>query len=214
LHWRIAVSAFAVLGDLFRPKSFAGLFGAAPSVALATLTIAFWNQGPAYAALEGRSMMIGSLALCLYSVAVFRLTKRYQLPASVATGAALIVWLYARSSENGSFWGNAMTLGIKLSVLRDTRWHEYVIWFVLGGLATACTGAIATLFGPETRGLFLAFPAIFCASATLVAKHERERKERAGVRGTDVAKRLRHLMPQARPWEAWGFLPSALRFGC
>jgi hypothetical protein len=31
------VSAFALLGDLLRPKSFAGLFGAAPSVALATL---------------------------------------------------------------------------------------------------------------------------------------------------------------------------------
>ena len=67
-----------VLGDVFRPKSFAGLFGAAPSVGLATLAIAFWNQGPAYAALEGRSMMIGSLALCLYSVAVCQLMKRYE----------------------------------------------------------------------------------------------------------------------------------------
>jgi len=32
----IAVSAFAALGDTLRPKSFAGLFGAAPSIALAT----------------------------------------------------------------------------------------------------------------------------------------------------------------------------------
>jgi hypothetical protein len=31
------VSVFAVIGDLLKPKSFAGLFGAAPSVALATL---------------------------------------------------------------------------------------------------------------------------------------------------------------------------------
>ena len=30
------VSAFAMIGDVLRPKSFAGLFGAAPSVALAT----------------------------------------------------------------------------------------------------------------------------------------------------------------------------------
>ena len=35
----IAVSAFAALGDALRPKSFAGLFGAAPSIALATLLI-------------------------------------------------------------------------------------------------------------------------------------------------------------------------------
>ena len=31
------VSAFATLGIMLRPKSFAGLLGAAPSVALATL---------------------------------------------------------------------------------------------------------------------------------------------------------------------------------
>jgi hypothetical protein len=31
------VSVFAIVGDLLKPKSFAGLFGAAPSVALATL---------------------------------------------------------------------------------------------------------------------------------------------------------------------------------
>ena len=38
----IVVSLFATLGDVLRPKSFAGLFGAAPSIALATigLTIA------------------------------------------------------------------------------------------------------------------------------------------------------------------------------
>ena len=35
----IAVSGFAALGDVLRPKSFAGLFGAAPSIALATLII-------------------------------------------------------------------------------------------------------------------------------------------------------------------------------
>jgi Protein of unknown function (DUF3147) len=90
-----AVTMFAVLGDLFRPKSFAGLFGAAPSVALATLAMAFWNQGPTYAAIEGRSMMIGSLALCLYSIAVCQLTKRYETTALTATLASLILWTAA-----------------------------------------------------------------------------------------------------------------------
>ena len=32
----VVVSAFSMLGDILRPKSFAGLFAAAPSVALAT----------------------------------------------------------------------------------------------------------------------------------------------------------------------------------
>jgi hypothetical protein len=77
-----------------------------------------------------------------------------------------------------------MNIRINPSVLRETRWHEYLTRFVLGGLATVATGAIANVFGPETGGLFLAFPAIFSASATLIEKHERERKEKVGLRGT------------------------------
>ena len=57
----IAVSAFAALGDVLRPKSFAGLFGAAPSIALATLAITLAKAGPAFAALEGRSMIVGGI---------------------------------------------------------------------------------------------------------------------------------------------------------
>ncbi len=44
------VSLFPVLGDLFKPKSFAGLFGAAPSVAALGLTIA--KHGGAYAGVK------------------------------------------------------------------------------------------------------------------------------------------------------------------
>jgi hypothetical protein len=51
------------LGDVLRPKSFAGLFGAAPSVAVATLSLALFEQGGTYVSVEGRSMMIGALAL-------------------------------------------------------------------------------------------------------------------------------------------------------
>jgi hypothetical protein len=59
----IVVSAFAVLGDLLRPKSFAGLFGAAPSLALATLSLALWKEGGEYASVEGRSMILGAILL-------------------------------------------------------------------------------------------------------------------------------------------------------
>jgi TctA family transporter len=76
-----------------------------------------------------------------------------------------------------------MNIRIHPSALRETRWHEYLIRFVFGGLATVATGAIANVFGPETGGVFLAFPAIFSASATLIEKHERERKEKMGLRG-------------------------------
>ena len=76
-----------------------------------------------------------------------------------------------------------MILKIRLSALKDTKFNDYALRFMLGGLATVCTGLIAGEYGPATGGLFLAFPAIFCASATLVGKHERKRKEQAGLRG-------------------------------
>lgn len=65
-----AVCAFALIGDLFKPKSFGGLFGAAPSVAIATLALTVHKDGSSYAALEARSMMAGAAALFVYSQVV------------------------------------------------------------------------------------------------------------------------------------------------
>ncbi len=60
----IIVSAFAVFGNLFKPKTFAGLFGAAPSVAIATLILTVAKNGRSYAGTESRSMVAGAVALC------------------------------------------------------------------------------------------------------------------------------------------------------
>jgi hypothetical protein len=76
-----------------------------------------------------------------------------------------------------------MIVKFKPSALRQTHWYEYLVRFVLGGAMTAATGVIAARFGPVIGGLFLAFPAIFPASATLIEKHVRERKEKAGLPG-------------------------------
>ena len=59
----LVVSLFAVIGDVLKPKSFAGLFGAAPSVALATLALTIATDGKTYAALEARSMIVGACGL-------------------------------------------------------------------------------------------------------------------------------------------------------
>ncbi|MHB8813738.1 MAG: DUF3147 family protein [Steroidobacteraceae bacterium] len=74
-----------------------------------------------------------------------------------------------------------MVIKVDFGALKRTRWHEYLIRFVLGGLITAVTGWLASQFGPVFGGLFLAFPAIFPASATLLEKHERDKKRRAGI---------------------------------
>src|SRR5258708_12401021 len=84
-----------------------------------------------------------------------------------------------------------MVVRVKWAALKQSRWYEYALRFVLGGLATALAGGVARFFGPEAGGLFLAFPAILCASATLIEKHERERKQKLELsgyrRGTDAA---------------------------
>ena len=89
----MVVSAFAVLGDILRPKSFAGLFGAAPSVALATLGIAIWQHGIGYAARQSQTMMAGAIALGVYSVVVCQLLVRTRLRAAPATMVSLVVWM-------------------------------------------------------------------------------------------------------------------------
>lgn len=85
----------------------------------------------------------------------------------------------------------AMTVKIDPSGLKETTWHEYAVRFVAGGLLTVIAGVIARKWGPGVGGLFLAFPAIFPASATLLEKHERQRKQQKGLhgekRGVDAA---------------------------
>jgi Protein of unknown function (DUF3147) len=89
----VIVSLFAMIGDVLRPKSFAGLFGAAPSVALVSLSLAFWNHGGAYVATEGRSMILGAIAFAVYSFLVCQLLMRVRCSALTATAAATVAWL-------------------------------------------------------------------------------------------------------------------------
>jgi TRAP-type C4-dicarboxylate transport system permease large subunit len=69
------------------------------------------------------------------------------------------------------------------SSLKEGRWYEYLIRFALGGAATVFTGILSSRYGASIGGLFLALPAIFCASATLIETHEIRRKREAGLAG-------------------------------
>ncbi len=84
-----------------------------------------------------------------------------------------------------------MRISIDLSSVRRTTALQCAIRFLLGGMITAVAGEIANKFGPAAGGLFLAFPAIFPATATLVEKHEIEKKQthalRANRRGRQAA---------------------------
>ena len=89
----LVVCIFAVIGDMLQPKTFAGIFGAAPSVALATLGLTLFVHGGSYAGIEGKSMMAGAVALVAYSlVAAWFLHRRRHRTLPVVSGS-LLVWL-------------------------------------------------------------------------------------------------------------------------
>lgn len=86
-----------------------------------------------------------------------------------------------------------MRISLDFSSLRRVEVHEYALRFLLGGLVTVATGLIAHSFGAAIGGLFLAFPAIFPASCTLVEKHEAEKKKSRGLKGTVRGRRAAAL---------------------
>jgi uncharacterized protein DUF3147 len=88
----IVVSTFSALGDVLKPKSFAGLFGAAPSVALATLALTITKEGVNYTALEARSMLAGAVALGIYSHSVMKAMAHRKRSALFVSVSLLSVW--------------------------------------------------------------------------------------------------------------------------
>src|SRR4029450_10832897 len=99
------VSLFAVIGTVLRPPSFAGIFGSAPSVAIATLGLAFFKDGRTYAATESRSMMIGAVGLVAYSAACASAVKRPQVPVWAGAGLCWLTWLAVTFALWGLFGG-------------------------------------------------------------------------------------------------------------
>ena len=89
----LIVSLFSALGGVLKPKSFAGLFSAAPSVALATLTLTIFKNGKPYASLESRSMIVGALSLFFYLALCSHLLMKYKIHAAMVTISGLALWL-------------------------------------------------------------------------------------------------------------------------
>jgi hypothetical protein len=84
------VSTFAVIGELFQPKSFSGMFGA-PSVAIATLALAFAGDGPHTVRTEATWMLVGCAALLAYTSASIAMMRR-NVPVWLAAISAWLAW--------------------------------------------------------------------------------------------------------------------------
>lgn len=86
------VTAFAMVGEVLRPKSFAGLFGAAPSVALASLAFTLHHEGKLYASVEARSMILGAFAFLAYAATVSWVLRRHKTGALPTTVCLMPIW--------------------------------------------------------------------------------------------------------------------------
>lgn len=89
----VVVSVFAVIGELFDPKRFSGIFAAAPSVAIATLGLTFVQRGGHTVATEGWWMLIGAVAMLVNGAMTALLVQRKHFPMWIATAAAWGSWL-------------------------------------------------------------------------------------------------------------------------
>lgn len=90
------VVVFAVLGEWLRPKSFSGLFAAAPSVALASLVITNVTHGAHATWLSALGMLAGAVALAAAAGVAIDAVKRFG--ALRGALAAIAVWCVAAAS--------------------------------------------------------------------------------------------------------------------
>jgi hypothetical protein len=88
----LIVSMFSVTGEVWQPKTFSGIFGSAPSVAVASLALAFGSKTRGEVALLGRSMVIGAIALLIYGAVCVFATKREKWPLWACAFSAWAAW--------------------------------------------------------------------------------------------------------------------------
>jgi hypothetical protein len=102
---------------------------------------------------------------------------------------------------------------VDASALHDSKWSQYTVRFLFGGIVTAIAGVVAQRYGPVIAGLLLAFPAIFPASATLIEKHEKQKKEKWGITGKVRGRQAASVDAAGSAMGSMGLLVFALIIG-
>ena len=82
---------FALISDTIQPKTFAGLFSAAPSIAMAGLVISALASGHAQAAASANGMIAGAIGMVGYCIAASFLVERFG--ARLGSAVSWLVWL-------------------------------------------------------------------------------------------------------------------------
>jgi uncharacterized membrane protein (GlpM family) len=98
----LLVVAFALLSEALRPKSFSGLFGAAPSIALAALTVTVVTKGSGAARAQSLGMIGGSIAMVVYCACATVAVDRWG--ALRGSAIALGAWLAVAAVYAAALW--------------------------------------------------------------------------------------------------------------
>ncbi len=89
----IVVSLFSLIAEVVGPKSLAGVFGAAPSVGIATLGLTVLAEGKEFAGQEGRAMIAGAIAFLVYARCCVWLLGKHDWATTKITAGLLTVWM-------------------------------------------------------------------------------------------------------------------------
>jgi hypothetical protein len=86
----LLVVAFSMVGAVLQPKRFAGIFSAAPAVALASLLLTAAFKGAGSAIPQTTGMIIGSVAMIVYCAVTLFTVDRFR--ALVGSLTAWLAW--------------------------------------------------------------------------------------------------------------------------
>jgi hypothetical protein len=75
----LLVCVFALISEIFKPKQFAGIFSAAPSVLLAGLIITLMTKGPSHATLTAEGAIAGAVGMIFFCMVATPAIERYKV---------------------------------------------------------------------------------------------------------------------------------------
>jgi uncharacterized membrane protein (GlpM family) len=87
----LLVLAFAAVSKVLKPERFAGVFSAAPSVALGSLAVTLVFTGTKDLAAIGAGMAVGAAAFVVYCLATAPLVRRFG--GWKGSAGALLIWV-------------------------------------------------------------------------------------------------------------------------
>jgi hypothetical protein len=196
----VLVVLFALFAEALSPKRFAGVFAAAPSVALASLTVTVLMKDAFDARSSTAGMIDGAVGFLAYSLAAPLLMKRWGSirGAGAALGAWFAVTAVAFAVTAGTSAGRyavAATghrrqeserppLSFQPHKIAEARPVDWWTRFAFGAGTSLVAGVVSAAAGPLPGGTFLAFPAILLASLTLVRQKDGAARARDCARGS------------------------------